>query len=626
LGSSISIDNVNFGGAQNIGGISTSKGTGFNLNHAPNTKRSFFLQYFYNRLDIRKRETLNLTDQFYGDTVINTTTRQKGPAFGNRHNVAAGLRLKPDSVTNILLNAAFMDVTGLDDRLTSVHTTHNYIGPLSTGLISLKNESKINTYRHNFSFTRLSKQKKGRRFTFGHDFDFRNTENDNYSNSQNHIVNPALFDTTILQLRLERVPTTELAVFFNYSEPLGKQVTLRFATRYDLLKYNNDISTYNYNNTSKTYDVFNAFLTNSLHRRNDQVTSNAGIEYRWKNLTLTPGIKLQWQKIINDITNLPLPLKQQSTNLLPTLGLTYKTWNLYYERIVILPGYNYLIAVADNSNPYYITLGNPELVQTVRDQFSINYRKNNLKKSFTWGFGSFMSFAKNDIAGSITMNNAGVLTNKPVNVNGSRYEGINIFLNKQYKRSSKINYSINSSAFFNNNRSRLFYNTTTSWQNNNSMGARTGFNINARDKFEWSSNYTITYNFYRYKVSAFKNIDQVYHTLENEWILRFPNHFIWEANMQYYIDPIAAPGYSNRPQIWNAAVNYTMLKDERGVLKFEVSDIFKTYRHVLIDVLRNSVTTRTNNVLGRYFLLSFTYNIQTIGSRKKVGGWSMSLF
>ena len=150
--------------------------------------------------------------------------------------------------------------------------------------------------------------------------------------------------------------------------------------------------------------------------------------------------------------------------------------------------------------------------------------------------------------------------------------------------------------------------------------------MNSKDKFEWSSNYTITYNFYRYKVSAFKNIDQVFHTFENEWILRFPKHFIWEANMQYYIDPIAAPGYSPRPQIWNVGVNYTMMNNERGVLKFEVSDLLNSYRHVLIDVLRNSITTRTNNVLGRYFLLSFTYNIQTIGDKKKVGGWRMSLF
>ena len=45
-GSSISINGVNFGGQQNYGGVATSKGLGININHTPNTKRSFFLQYF----------------------------------------------------------------------------------------------------------------------------------------------------------------------------------------------------------------------------------------------------------------------------------------------------------------------------------------------------------------------------------------------------------------------------------------------------------------------------------------------------------------------------------------------------------------------------------------------------
>lgn len=627
LGTGISLDNVNFGGAQGgVGGISISKGTGFNLNHAPNTKRSFFLQYFYNRLDIRKRELQNLTDQFFGDTVINTNTRQTGPSFGNRHNLAAGLRLKPDSVTNILLNAAFMDAGGIDERITTVSTTNNFTGPLSAGNINLKNDSKINTYRHNFSLTRLSKVKRGRRFTIGHDLDYRNSQFDNYSNSQNHFKYPVVYDTSILQLRLERIPATDLDFYFNFSEPLTKQFTFRLAARYDILKYKNNISTYNFNNTSKTYDLFNALLTNSLHRRNDQLTANAGLEYKWKELTITPGLKLQRQKIINDISNLPIPLEQKRTNLLPTFNLVYKTWNLYYDQNVILPGYNYLIAVADNANPFYITLGNPDLVPSVINQVFVNYRKNILKKLLNYSLNLQLAFTKNDVIGFITVDDKGVFTNKPVNQSGSRYGGINIFINKQYKRSTKFNFSLNSRVFFNNNRSRLLYNYTATWQNNYSLGARTGFNMNSRDKFEWSSNYAITYNFHRYKVSAFKDIDQVYHIFENEWILRFPKHFIWEANMQYYIDAIAQPGYSPRPSIWNAAVNYTMMKNERGVLKFEVSDMFNTYRHTLIDVLRNSVTIRTNNVIGRYFMLSFTYNIQTIGEKKKIGGWRLSLF
>lgn len=626
LGTGISLDNVNFGGAQGVGGIMTSKGTGFNLNHAPNSRRSFFLQYFYNRGDTKNRELISNTDQFNKDTVINTYRKQTGPYFGNRHNVAAGLRLKPDSVTNILFNVAFMDANGEDQRMTSIQTTNNKTGPLNTGELDLKNDNQIYTYRHNISVTKLSKVKKGRRFTMGHDMDYRNTESDNFSLSQNHFIYPVVFDTAISQLRQERIPTTELNTYFNYNEPLSKTTTLRFGARYEFLKYNNNIETYNFNTVSKTYDLFNLLLTNSLRRKNNLVTANAGFEYRLKNLTLTPGLRWQSQHIVNDITNLLLPIEQKTSNLLPTFSVVYKTLQFYYDRNVFLSGYNYLIAVADNSNPYYITLGNPDLVPSVRDQFSLSFRKNDLKKQFTYGFNSNIGFTKKDVIPFITADAQGIFTNKPVNQNGSRNSFLGFYLNKQYKKTNKFNLSLNNNVFFNNTRSRLLFNKESSWQNINNLGTRAGFYLNVKDKFEWTSNYSLTYYFARYSTSAFKNINQVFHTFENEWIVRYPKHIIWETNMQYYIDPVTVPGFTSRPLIWNVAINLTMMKKERGVLKFEVYDLFKTYKHVLRSIQRNTVSTTSNNVIGRYFLLSFTYNIQTIGEKKKVGGWRLSLF
>src|SRR5207237_1719319 len=92
-GSGISINDVNFGGSQNYGGISTSTGMGFNINHAPNPKRSFFIQYFYGRLDIARINSTN-TDQYNADTIITTNTKLTGPVVTNTHNIGIGARFK----------------------------------------------------------------------------------------------------------------------------------------------------------------------------------------------------------------------------------------------------------------------------------------------------------------------------------------------------------------------------------------------------------------------------------------------------------------------------------------------------------------------------------------------------
>ncbi len=625
-GTGISLDNVNFGGAQGGGGLSISKGAGFNINHSPNKKRSFFLQYFYNRIDIKQRDILTNVEQFKQDTIINTRSRVLGPSYGNRHNLAAGLRLKPDSVTNILFNTSYMDAGGMEQRLTNITTINNKLGKLSTGNIDQDIDNHIYVYKHNMSFSRLSKVKKGRRFTIGHNLDNRTTNTDRFINSLSRFIYPITFDTTTQQLRQDRVPTLEMDVYFNYSEPLSKKITARIAARYDFFKYKSLIETYKFNSTSHSYDLFDAPQTNSLHRRNNQASSTVGLEYRFKDLTLTPGINLQGQKIINDLSNLRLPLKQQSLKLLPTFSLNYKTLNFYYDRSVILPAYNYLIAVADNTNPYYITLGNPNLLPSVRDQLYLNFRKNILKKQFTYGFNSSISFIKKDVIPFVTVDDKGVFTNVPVNQNGTRNVYASFYMNKQYKHSTKFNLSINSNTSFWTNKSRLLYNYESSWQNSNSLSSRIGFNMNVKDRFEWTSNYSLSYNYTRYTGTAFKNINQVFHTFENELILRYPKHFILETNIQYYIDPFTAPGFTNRPMVWNAAINYTMLKNERGVLKIEGADLLDKYQNILVSTARNTITTNSYNVLGRYFLLSFTYNIQTIGEKKKIGGWRLLLF
>ena len=63
-----------------------------------------------------------------------------------------------------------------------------------------------------------------------------------------------------------------------------------------------------------------------------------------------------------------------------------------------------------------------------------------------------------------------------------------------------------------------------------------------------------------------------------------------------------------------------MLKNEAGVLKLSVNDILDRNQSIWVSANRNTVTTTENNILGRYFLVTFTYNVRPAGVKKKVGG------
>jgi hypothetical protein len=71
---------------------------------------------------------------------------------------------------------------------------------------------------------------------------------------------------------------------------------------------------------------------------------------------------------------------------------------------------------------------------------------------------------------------------------------------------------------------------------------------------------------------------------------------------------------------WNASLNITMLKNEAGVLKFSVVDILNKTNNVWVNANRNTITTTQGNILGQYFLATFSYNVRPAGVKRRVGG------
>ena len=106
----------------------------------------------------------------------------------------------------------------------------------------------------------------------------------------------------------------------------------------------------------------------------------------------------------------------------------------------------------------------------------------------------------------------------------------------------------------------------------------------------------------------------------NDFVLRMPKHLIWETQLSYNYNGSVPAGLPKEAVRWNAALNITMLKGEAGVLKLAVNDILNRNNNVWTSANRNTITTSQGNILGRYFLATFTYNVRPAGVKKKVGG------
>lgn len=623
-GSGITINGINFGGIQGTGGIATSKGAGFNLNHAPNVKRSFFAQYFFGNV-IVDRQSSTITNQFKADTIINNNNQLQGTVITNAHNMGLGLRLKPDSVTNILLNSSLTIGNSNDGRNSDIISINNKLDSLSNGTIMQHNNDKTYYFRLGFSYTKLLRKKTGRRFTINQNLDMNNKFGNYITESDIHFQYPSSYDSLYGQLRKEHIPRTDGYINLNYSEPLTKKITFRITGRYEYSGLKNKINTFN-KNTSGKYDIANTSLSSGFERNSNRFLFTPGIEFKWKDITITPAARVLFQHVVNTIDSLPVSIVQKQNDLLPSLTIVYKQLNFNYSRDIVLPGYNYLIPVADNTNPYFISIGNPGLAPSRRDLFSFNYYYNDTKRSFNGGGWMNASFTQNDIVQSVTVDTKGLQTSIPVNTNGDKNYSMNFNINKQYKNKQKFIFSWNTGNYLSYNINKLIFNNVSTRQTNVIYNHWLGFSLNWNDKFEWNNGYSIGLNLTRYNSDLFKEQNIMSHNVNTEIIVRWPRHIIWETQYNYSYNSSIPEGNPKEAIKWNGAVNITMLKDEKGVLRLAIYDILNQNNNVNVTARSNVVTVNQTNILPQYFLITFTYNMRAVGASKKVGGSRLLMF
>jgi hypothetical protein len=350
------------------------------------------------------------------------------------------------------------------------------------------------------------------------------------------------------------------------------------------------------------------------------------MQYKWKDLAITPSVRAFDQHVNNKVVSSNTILKQQQFNLLPTLSVVYKQFSFNYSKDVSLPSFGFLNPVTDISNPYFISKGNPGLLAAERNNLSVNYYFNNPKRFINLGGYVSATFTNKDVVQSITVDNRGVQTSFPVNANGSKNYSMNWNVNKQYKKKTGVIFMWNTGNWMNVNKNQLLYNGTISWQTTFNYNHWFGVGVNLKDKFECNFNYSFGKNFTSYTSDYFKKLNISNHNWNNEMVLRWPKHFIWESQVSYSYNGSIPAGMPKDLIKWNAALNITMLKNEVGVLKLGINDLLDQNNNISVNANRNTITTTQGNILGRYFLATFTYNVRAAGVKKKVGGRELFMF
>ncbi|MFN6945133.1 MAG: outer membrane beta-barrel protein, partial [Cytophagaceae bacterium] len=357
-------------------------------------------------------------------------------------------------------------------------------------------------------------------------------------------------------------------------------------------------------------------------------TNRLGTAYKYRSEKIRFNLRMSVENaILNSDREFPNPgeFRRTFNNILPSAMFRYnysKTKNLrvYYRTYTRPPSVNQLQNVLNNTNPLKLYMGNPDLDQEYSHRLFLRYTSTNPETSrnfYAYVSGIYMNNQITNstfIAGQDTLLAGGILLPRgaqliqPVNMAG--HYTINSFANYSLPvKKLKSNLNLNASAGHSRNPGLINNNINYSYVNNLGLGAVLASNISKNLDFTLSSrsNYNFVENTLREDMNT-QFFNQVTH-------FRF-NYIFWknlvfrsDLNHQYFSG--LAPGFNQSFFLWNLSVGKKIFKDQRGEIFLSVYDVLGQNNNIHRNVTETYIQDVQTNVLQRYFMLNFSYNLKS---------------
>lgn len=622
------------GSGRSRGGITDTKGIGLNYTDLWGKKTDVAGSYFYNNLNTN-RDAKTFTQRFTSAADSSTFISQKTNAnrLSENHRINFNIETKLDSMNSFVIrpdisfqssngiNAVVSqttkglafgkgDIAQIDNNQTTTSKSDGYNGDMSA------------TYRHRF---------KARGHTFSINLSGSGSDNKgtgtNYANT--HYYAPYSpykgLDTTVLtdQVNSTISKSNGFGTSFSYTFPIVKGHIIELSYGYNQNNSNSDKKVYSFDKSTNDYTHFVDSLSNYF--QNENSSNRVTIGYRLQTEKINFGISngIQYSNLKSDNTSKGTHFDRNFTNIYPTANFIYnftKKKNLrinYYGRSN-QPSTSQLQPVPDNSNRNNIITGNPKLGQEFSHSIRLLFTSIN---PITFRNISALisgSSTSNKVVNSISDLGGGAQTTTYENMNGS----FNVFGNINYgfqlkHPKSNLNFISNISL----NRDVSLINATTNYTTSTRYGEAINWTMNLNEKLDLNFNTTYNFNIAKYSLKPDQNRDYFTQSFSVEPTYTFNGGWVLGSDFDYIYNSGLTSGYNASLPLWNASLAKQLFKKKEGEIKFSITDILNQNISVSRTVTNNYIQDAQNNVLQRYFLITFTYNLRKFpgGDQRKDG-------
>ena len=662
-------------------GLNANKMLGTNLNYDDGKKLKADASLRWNHRD-GDNENENASENFYSQD-YRTFSNSLSKNLSRSNNWSGNVRVewKPDTLTNILLRAngsyGTNDGTGRSSSATYTDDPYLYtddplgnLTPLTPYLVN-HNQSASLSYGENKNawamlqlYRRLNPR--GRNVTLRFEGSMGDNKSRNTSNSEVHLYktqNQAGQDSTFYTARYNTTPSDNSGYVVNasYSEPLWKGAHLQ--TSYELRYSQNksDRQTYDFSRlpvnifeglmpeyrewdawigtgsrlTTLDDPLIDSYLDRQLSRSSEykNYTHNIRLTLRYweEKYDYNVGFLVQPQhsNYIQDYRGVYVDTVRNVTNLTPTVDFHYKfsdqqnIW-VHYRGDTRQPDITQLLDITDDSNPLYITQGNPGLKPQFTNSLNVYYNNyiNRYKRSVVV-YGNYRHI-RNSISNLVRYNaETGGSLSHPENING----------NWNADGGFTFNTALDSAAHFNaGTDTRVRYNNYVSYvaqqmadaAKNTTRSTTLNERITASFRNDWLEvmlDGSVNYQHSRNELQPTANMDTWRFSYGGQVMVRLPigleiSTNLHENSRRGYNDPSS----NTNELIWNGQISKTFLKSKTLVVALNFYDLLAQQSNYERWVNANGRSDTRYNSINSYAMLHVRYRLNMFGGKVDTEG------
>jgi outer membrane receptor protein involved in Fe transport len=209
----------------------------------------------------------------------------------------------------------------------------------------------------------------------------------------------------------------------DYAEPF-KAVTLEVGGKAIL---RNNFSNFNRSDRDSATNVYslNPKYTNNFNYHQDIYSLYNSYQVKLDKYTAKVGLRLEHTSINADFSSANVKVSPSYNNLIPSISIqrSFKTssFNFGFTQRIQRPGIEQLNPFVDNSNPEFISTGNPNLKPELNNTFEFTY-SNFAKNSFNVGLS--YAFSNNSIQNVTNLISDSTAGNKRDTVTSTTYQNL----------------------------------------------------------------------------------------------------------------------------------------------------------------------------------------------------------